>query len=113
MYLVWLRYEGFSEVDFAYGQVVSLCFVLGKLWITIAYADGLAGPVNTLMSCQSPVAVVLDRLVGQQLHIYGITGLILSVVGTFILSVGNSIVRRCFEKKESEELLFSPKPRGY
>ena len=64
MYIVWLQIDGFNLQDLIYGQIVGILFLLGKLWITISYSDGLAGPVNTLMSCQSPVAVVLDRLVG-------------------------------------------------
>ena len=51
MYIIWIRMAGFNMTDFIYGQIVGILFLLGKLWLTLAYADGLGGPVNTLMCC--------------------------------------------------------------
>ena len=43
--------NGFVMQDLLYGQVTGILYLLGKLWLTLAYSDGLGGPVNTLMSC--------------------------------------------------------------
>lgn len=54
----------FDLSDFAYGQLIGVLFLIGKFTLTLAYAEGLGGPVNTLSVVQSIVQTVLDVLIG-------------------------------------------------
>ena len=53
MYLVQVLHVGFILEDFAWGQLVGLIYLYGKLSLTLAFAEGPGGPVNTLTSTQS------------------------------------------------------------
>ena len=97
MYLSFISKKGFVMEDFLYGQVVGIMYVIGKLSLTLAYAHGPGGPVNTLSTVQSIVQTVMDSLiVGQSLGPWGVSGLVLGVFGTFVISMGNSIWRKIF-----------------
>lgn len=81
----------------------------------MAYAEGPGGPVNTLAISQSVVQTILDLFIGQKLGKWGLVGLIMSIVGIFILSMGNMIIRKCCMKRKDNEpigIMFSPKPRA-
>jgi hypothetical protein len=63
MYLVYIYYEGFVLSEFVYGQIISILFFVGKQSLTIAYAEGPGGPVNTIVITQSLYQVILDYFV--------------------------------------------------
>ena len=49
MYFAYLGLVGpFDMQDFIYGQIIGILFLVGKFTLTLAYAEGLGGPVNTL-----------------------------------------------------------------
>jgi len=48
MYAVYVSISGFDLEDFFYGQVIGILFLVGKLTLTLAYAEGPGGPVGTL-----------------------------------------------------------------
>jgi drug/metabolite transporter (DMT)-like permease len=100
--------------DFLYGQLIGVLYLIGKLTLTLAYAFGPGGPVNTLSTSQSIVQTLMDSLImGQSLGAWGISGLCLGVFGTFVISMGNSIWRYIFgaTEKVSADVVWSPKGR--
>ena len=53
MYGFYLSYTPFSEVEWWYGCLISILFLIGKQTLCIAYAEGPGGPVNTIVITQS------------------------------------------------------------
>ena len=49
MFTAFVYLNGFVMVDFSYGCLISILFLIGKQTLTIAYAEGPGGPVNTII----------------------------------------------------------------
>ena len=63
--------------------------------MTLAFASGPGGPINTIVTTQSLYQVILDVFIAKQpIGIYGILAVALGLLGTIFLSVGNKIVRK-------------------
>lgn len=75
-------------------------FLVGKQTLTVAYATGPGGPVNSLVITNSLYQMLLDVFVdGQAVGKFGIIGFTIGIIGTIICSIGNMVVKK-FIKKE-------------
>lgn len=91
--------HGFSSEDLGWGCVVSILFLVGKQTLTMAYAEGPGGPVNTIAVTQSLYQVLLDVFVdGQIVGAYGWSGFGVGILGTIVIALGNMIVKKAMGK---------------
>ena len=73
---------------------------MGKQTLTVAYATGPGGPVNSLVITNSLYQMLLDVFVDDQIvGKYGIIGFVIGILGTIIISLGNMVLKK-FIKKE-------------
>ena len=63
MYGVYIYDKGWNLEEFLYGQLISLLFLVGKQTLTVAYATGPGGPVNSLVITNSLYQMLLDVFV--------------------------------------------------
>ena len=49
MYICYLTYTPWNWKEFWYGQLVGILYLYGKQSLTMAYAEGPGGPVNTIV----------------------------------------------------------------
>ena len=103
MYIAYLSYTPFSWIEFGYGQLIGVLFLVGKQALTLAYAKGPGGPVNAIITTQSLYQVLLDVYVaGQQLGAFGIAGFLVGLAATFCLTLGNMAIKKCLTKEQYE-----------
>lgn len=63
--------------------------------MTLAFATGPGGPIQTIITTQSLYQVILDVFIAKQpIGTFGIVAIAVGLVGTVCLSVGNRIVRK-------------------
>ena len=81
-------------------MLVGFLMLIGKQSICIAYDEGPGGPVNTMLSTQSIYQVLLCLFIdGQLLGTYGISGVVVGIVGTFVTAVGTRIMKKLMTKE--------------
>ena len=68
--------------------------------MTIAYAEGPGGPVNTIVITQSFYQVILDVFVAKQpLGLFGLIGFFVGIFGTISIALGNMIIKKVITKE--------------
>lgn len=74
---------------------------MGKQTLTVAYATGPGGPVNSLVITNSLYQMLLDVFVDDQIvGKYGIIGFVIGILGTIIISIGNMVLKKFIKKEE-------------
>ena len=83
-----------------YGTLAGLLMCLGRIFVTIGVAVGLAGPAEALMSThalyQSIASAIFD---GQSLTALEVAGVLLGLAGVFFMAFLDTCVERIQQKK--------------
>lgn len=104
MYGFYLSYTPFLWREWWYGCLISILFLVGKQALTLAYAEGPGGPVNTITITQSFYQTILDVYVAHQpLGPWGIAGFMVGILGTIAIALGNAMVRKCMKQDQIDK----------
>ena len=91
--------------DLGIGMAAGLLMCLGRIFVTIGVAIGLAGPAEALMSThalyQSLLTAIFDN---QPLSLLEILGVLLGLIGVFCMAFLDTVVDKCKMKNEVKRL---------
>ena len=91
--------------DLGVGMAAGLLMCMGRVFVTIGVAIGLAGPAEALMSThalyQSLLSAIFD---GQSLSVLEILGVLLGLAGVFFMAFLDTCVDKYKLKKEIKRL---------
>ena len=77
--------------------------------MTLAFATGPGGPIQAILSTQSIYQVIMDVFIAKQpIGVFGIIAVVIGLIGTISLSVGNKLVRKVMTE---DQILRSPLQR--
>ena len=94
MYVAAVINYGFSSADLLWGSVVGVLLMTGKQSITLAYDEGPGGVVNTMLCTMSIYQILLAYFIDHQsIYWYGLWGVIVGILGTILIAVGNVLLR--------------------
>ena len=91
--------------DLGVGMAAGLLMCLGRIFVTIGVAIGLAGPAEALMSTHALYQSLLSAIIdGQSLSFLEIMGVVLGLVGVFCMAFLDMIVDKYRTKNEIKRL---------
>ena len=93
--------EGYTWNEMFIGSVVGILFIYSRLMIAAGVVEGFGGPAQAVMSTNSVYMTLLTVFVDNQpLSILELMGLISGLLGSFVIAMGDSFVKR-FKKESS------------
>lgn len=94
MYLAAIHFYGYKNTDLFWGSIVGVLLATGKQSICLAYDEGPGGVVNTMLCTMSIYQILLAYFIDhQKIYKYGLWGVIVGLIGTILIALGNKILR--------------------
>ena len=91
--------------DLLIGAAAGTLMCLGRIFVTIGVATGLAGPAEALMSTHALYQSLLSAIfAGQSLSILETSGVVLGLIGVFAISFLDTCVEKAKMKKQINDL---------
>jgi len=91
--------------DLGIGMAAGMLMCLGRIFVTIGVAIGLAGPAEALMSTHALYQSLLSAIfAGQSLSLLEILGVLLGLAGVFFMAFLDTCVEKFKMKKEIQRL---------
>ena len=87
--------------DLGVGMAAGMLMCLGRVFVTIGVAVGLAGPAEALMSTHALYQSLLGAIfAGQSLSLLEILGVLLGLLGVFVMAFLDTCVEKYKMRKE-------------
>ena len=91
--------------DLAIGAGAGLLMCMGRVFVTIGVAIGLAGPAEALMSTHALYQSLISAIfAGQTLSVIEILGVLLGLAGVFFMAFLDTCVDKCQKRREIRRL---------